>query len=499
MVLRTSKAGWARWVGLAASAALGLVPLGDARAQDSHRGSHAAQRSAGRVQDADEGATPAMPLADLERRLAPLGDRDVATRRAAAKSASDLAPDAVAAIGLELEALRKPTAPSPHAAMHAARDRGNARDFDVVDALATSPSTDAASTRAALTYACLIRSLGHIGTTPAVRLLVLIAADANGDFRPELTKEVKQLGDRAVAALIEARLAPSQETKYWASNMLDMLNKRLPSDAVQSKNNQVLADVMHAYGVVRDLDAVPVILSFVNSDRAQVRTAAREALESYGQDAMWKLRESYIALTGHAAPEAWDAAQLATDLFASYDKFRLQEVYALLTDGLRAVAAGQLDEAVADFDKVLARQPMLDRRAEMAPAYVEYARSIEDKDRQGALAYLRKATRLDDSPVLSAQAKSEIAYLEGEELVARGIPDVDHFRRAVVLDPTNRRAEAELHRRTAEAERRQTILERWLAGGAAAAVFVAGMILFAGKRKRAPSGVKPRRSAGARA
>ena len=58
---------------------------------------------------------------------------------------------------------------------------------------------------------------------------------------------------------------------------------------------------------------MPVILSFVNSDRAQVRAAAREALAAYGQDAIWKLREAYAALTGKPANEGWTAPELANE------------------------------------------------------------------------------------------------------------------------------------------------------------------------------------------
>ena len=36
----------------------------------------------------------------------------------------------------------------------------------------------------------------------------------------------------------------------------EAMGKRIPGDAVQTHDNQVLADVLHAYGVIHDLDAV---------------------------------------------------------------------------------------------------------------------------------------------------------------------------------------------------------------------------------------------------
>src|SRR6202044_3727011 len=150
-----------------------------------------------------------------------------------------------------------------------------------------------------------------------------------------------------------------------------------PGDAVQTKDNQALADILRAYAAIKDLDALPVVLSFVNSDRAQVRLAARESTLAYGQDALWKLREAYAALTGDPAPEGIPAVDLAKKLFDAYDRFRLADVYALVDRALGEQKAGKLDAAVTDFDEALARQPMLDRRAEAAPAYFAYGESLE--------------------------------------------------------------------------------------------------------------------------
>ncbi|WP_336139508.1 HEAT repeat domain-containing protein, partial [Klebsiella pneumoniae] len=84
----------------------------------------------------------------------------------------------------------------------------------------------------------------------------------------------------SIPALVETRKDSSSELRHWAYAQLEAMGKRIPGDAVQTKDNQVLADVLHAFGAIHDLDAVPVILSFVSSDRVQVRTAAREALTS---------------------------------------------------------------------------------------------------------------------------------------------------------------------------------------------------------------------------
>ncbi len=62
-----------------------------------------------------------------------------------------------------------------------------------------------------------------------------------------------------------------------ASDQLDVIGKTVPGEAVQTADNQVLADVLRAYGRARDADAARVIVSFANSDRVQVRDAVGRA------------------------------------------------------------------------------------------------------------------------------------------------------------------------------------------------------------------------------
>jgi tetratricopeptide (TPR) repeat protein len=427
--------------------------------------------------------------ADLERALAPLTSDDAEARRAAAKAVAALGQDAVPAIGRKLAALRKATSPSVSGAIKAAREAAGSADGDLEDALLQTKSDEPAYPTA-VTTATLLGALARIGTTPAVRQLIKVAVDHSSAFRPEVARHVKALGDRAVPALIETRKESSSELRHWAYAQLESMGKRVAGDAVQTKDNQVLTDVLRAFAAVHDMDALPVLLSFVNSDRIQVRAAAREALTQFGQDAVWKLREAYSNVTGKAAPEGWQAAQIAKELFAAYDRLRLQEVYGLLDEGLAKEKEGKLEDAVAAFDKVLARQPMIDRRGETVPAYAAYAEKLEESEPAKALAVFRKAARLwPESPRLP-QIEAEIAYLEGKELLARGIADVEPFQRALSLNPNHTRARAELTRLEANVEERQERIRAFAAAGAVVVVGLVGILLFGGRRR-------PRRPASA--
>lgn len=437
------------------------------------------------------GASPAPAAAEtattieqLDRMLASLTDGDAGARKSAAKALSELGPNAVAGITKKLAELRKASSPPVVAAVKSAGKQ--AEGTDLLDALLAQPSTSDAGAKTALQTAALVRALARAATTPAIRQLVKVAGDHGAAFRPEITRVVRALGDKSLPALIETRKDGSAELRHWAYAQLEAMGKRIPGDAVQTHDYQVLADVLRAYGTIHDLDAVPVILSFVSADRVQVRTAARESLTSFGQDAVWKLREAYSNLTGKPAPEGWQAAEVAKELFAAYDRLRLQEVYGLLEEGLKKEKDGKVDEAVADFDKVLARQPMLDRRGEMVAAYFAHAQKLETDDPVAALAELRKAARLAPDGPRIAQIDAEIAYLEGKDLLARGIKDKEPFKRALALDPTHVKARSELEALESTVEERQNRTRAFAGGAGVLFLGVIAALLFGGRRRQRP-------------
>ncbi len=124
---------------------------------------------------------------------------------------------------------------------------------------------------------------------------------------------------------------------------------------------------------------------------------------------------------------------------------------------------------------------MLDRRAEMVPAYFALGMAVHDADRPRARALLRKAERLDPAGTRAPQIESELTVLEGQDLLARGIADEDLFQRALKLDPGNAEARTQLDRLAADSEVRQERTHRWAAGGALLFVALAGIILFGGR------------------
>ncbi len=414
--------------------------------------------------------------ADLQRLVGSLTGDDAEARKTAARSIESLGEGALGAITKELATARKAQTPPVAAAVRAAKDG------DVGDALLATKA-DGPGWRPAVVTTILLRALARMGTSPAIKQLIRVGGDHGGAFRPEVARHLKALGDKAVPALIESRKEPSSDLRHWAAGQLEGMGKRIPGDAVQTKDNAILAEVLRAYALVHDIDALPVLLSFVNSDRIQVRTAAREAMGQFGQDAVWKLREAYANVTGKPAPEGWQAAQVGKELFAAYDRIRLQEVYGLLDEGVAKEKAGDLDGAVAAYDRVLARQPMIERRGEMVGAYVAFAQKLEESDPPRALVTFRKALRLWPESARAPSIEAEIAYLEGKELLARGIADAEPFKRALTFDPTHALARAELSRLETNTEERETKLRAIAASAAVVLVALTGILLFGGRRR----------------
>ena len=450
-------------------------------------------RAANPLPDASAPAEPTASVAaraTLEMLVGQLVSADRNMRRAASRSIDTLGPTATSAMTGELARLR-PGRPAVEivallSTVHVtpAASDASAEGSDRLGLLLDTPPKNAGAAYAqAVTTLCLVRALAHVATPDAVAGLAPVALDARGAFAPEVQQTLATLGERATAGLVLMSHSRSPQAAKWASSELETLGKRTPGDAVQTKSKEVLADVLLAYGATADADAVSVVMSFVNADRRLVRDAAREALARYGDLAVPKLREAYGLLVGEASPMDWPPAWLRKKLFDALDRVRLEDVDTRVRAGLALAQEGRFQDAVADFDDVLARQPDWDRKGELVPAYVFYAQSLLDSDPKRARDLFEKARRLDPGGPRAPQVGSSLALLEGRELAARGIDEEEPFRRALALDPGNVAAAAEIERIDEEGRSRKKIWERRLLGGGVLAL-VSVLILFVGGGRR---------------
>ena len=186
--------------------------------------------------------------------------------------------------------------------------------------------------------------------------------------------------------------------------------------------------------------------------------------------------------------EGTPAADLAKKLFEAYDRFRLRDEYALLDKGLAAQRDGNPQGGHRRPRRGVSRPGSRSSTGapRALPAYVAYGKALEPTDRSAALAARScKALRLDDTGPAAAPIQSEIAYLEGEDLVAGGLVDTAPFERAIALDPSNARAQAEIDRQVALVETNRAKGWKLVAAvGILALLAIAGIFAIGGRRGR---------------
>jgi tetratricopeptide (TPR) repeat protein len=435
--------------------------------------------------DADTSEAPRELAAWLERLLA----SDAAVRASAVLAIDQAAPTMLPAIADRLARLG-PTADRTGMAAVVAEivkprpvdrdeiagrlpDGGFSPSDDWLTLLMNSASPDRAPWRELTSIVGLSRMLARIATTPAVRELSALFTNYGELLRPDLERQLLLIGDRALPGLIEMRRAEAKETRIWALKLLEALGKAIPGEAVQTGDDQLLAEVLLAYGRARELDALRVVLSFANSDRRQIREAARRSLMMFGESGRFALRESYENMMSKKAADDWGWETTARELFAAFDRARLAEAYALMDEGLAAFQKDDSERAAVAFDRVLARDPAFERRAEMAPAYLAFARTLKNRDRGQALAALRKAMRVDPTGQSAREAESELLVLETKTRADHGVVDEAALRRALELDPRNAEAKDALVRLETESRDRSGRL-LWYLGAAMAALFAVG-------------------------
>jgi hypothetical protein len=333
------------------------------------------------------------------------------------------------------------------------------------------------------------RMLAQVGTVEAVRGLIDVYVRYGEFLRVDTQLQLEALGDRAVPALLEAQRHPAEKIAKWAGRELDALGKAIPSEAVQVPDLQVLSDVLRAYGRVRDPDAARIVVSFSNSERAQVREASRQAIAMLGEVGAWQLRDSYETVVGKKPPRDWNWERTARELFGEFDRLRSREVSKLFEAGSTARERGDLEGMRTAFDQVLTRSPDYPKRDELASAYLEYAQKTWAQSASGALSALRRAERLGRGTAAEKTATSLRLTLEAESLARTGIADRTLLARALEVDPKNARAQTELVR-FEHAEVNADPASRYYAAGAIGIAAVAGILVVL-LRRGAAKAVSP--------
>ena len=376
----------------------------------------------------------------------------------------------------------KPATPHKAADTAAREENGDWLQF----ALALQKSSDPAWRDLVQVYG-MLRMLEALRSTASVRVMLTAYGYFGELVRIDLRRAIGRLGDRAVPALIEAREHDARKVRDWARRELEAIGRAIPGEAVSTADPDVLADVLLAFGRVRDVDAARVILSFVASERVQLKNAARQAITAIGEPGTWHLRDAYESATGEKPSRSWDHKRLTQELFRLHDRSRMTAVHELMEKGIELAKKGDPTQAVASFDQVLARLPLFERRSEMASTYAAYATELERTEKlDESLVALRTALRLHPETAELQRLESRVATLEGRILAKRGTPDPFILRRAIDLDPTNSAARdllKKLETRTLTIENKT---KRYAAAGAITLAALLAMIWLWRRRSAVP-------------
>ena len=389
-----------------------------------------------------------------------------------------------------LQSIRKKARSDVREQMKAEGKRGRVKTPDYLDMLVKYAHPDDKAWKDLVAVIAMSRMLVQIGSVQAVRVLIDVYVRFGEFLRVDTQLGLEKLGDKAVAALVETHRHPAEKIARWADRQLDMLGKAIPSETVQTEDQQVLADVLRAYGRVRDPDAARIVISFANSERSQVREAARQSVALMGEVGAWQLRDTYENIIGKKPPREWTWERTARELFGEFDRMRLAQVYKLYDEGLSAHENGQLEAARAAFDKVLARSPMFEHRAKMAPGYFDYAKKIAEEQPDLALDALHRADRITDDDALRKRIQSLSLTLEAMKLQEKGVADQVLVRRAIDLDGDNTLARDVLGRMERGELAKKSEMNRYGAAGAigAIALFAIAFIALFRRGKRGEAG-----------
>lgn len=359
-------------------------------------------------------------------------------------------------------------------------------DFDMLGAtLAARPSPMTDDFRFLAESEALLSALGRVDTTVAAQAMIDASGAHRGVLRFDVGRRVRKMGDRALPALIRARNAPSFELRKWAGTELEAMGKRVAGDAVQTKDDDVLIDVLTAFGETHDKDALAVVMAFTTSERKRIRDAARAAMLDYGEDALPKLREVYTNLAARPFDPARSAKDVASDVFALEDTQRSADLDALVDLGKRRLEEGDADGAIEQFEKALAREPALSRKKEMVPAFATRGAALEDSDPEAARAAYREALALDPDTPRKSQIEGALAYLDAKDLAARGIDEHAAYERVLSIDPGNAKARAALDAYAMRREAREAQARRYeyVAVGAFSALALAILLGLRNKKR----------------
>ena len=408
------------------------------------------------------------------------------------------------------------------------------KDLDWLEALLTldtkklSAPLRTALNECLLTVA-LIRATAAAAHPDASVSLVRFGYRHLGAFRDECGRQIRAMGVAAVPGLIRSRNLKDElgfKMVRYASYQLDRMNWTRPGRVLKMAGPDLQAELLHAYGEVRDTAAVNAVLAHTDATAEKVRRAARWATLRYvsGRPPRAMKRKlklvggrkterartlyyTYQQLASHALAARLAKAlasqqgrpveelkkellaqveprHLAERLFAELDQKQERARASQLKEAVTLARAGKLEPALSSFDLILAAAPYHPGRAEMAPYYHQRGEDLFSKGKmRQAMIFFTKAIHLAPAGEFVNQARAKRLVAEAILTPQGSTARQTRLRQALVLIPNQRRATWELDQLNSRYRTRLAMAGGL--GGAVALALVLGLTLVLNKRVRA--------------
>lgn len=332
----------------------------------------------------------------------------------------------------------------------------------------------------------VLEALHRQETVNSGRRIVRLTSHNHLLWAPERRRISSAWGAKIIPVAIEARRIQDKKIRFWAQRTLNALNVHSPGDAVQLVEESEVGSTLLAYASVRDMNAMEVIVGFIDHPKTILRNAARSAITEYGRNAVWQYRKALK----HRAPNRefrnWDWERIRDTLFALIDEERLAPIDEDLKAGMQAYQQGEFLEMQSRFDRVLSIAPALSKASAMAPGYAALGeRLYSERKWLGAAWAFKRALALAPDHAVAYRWNARLILLEAKQTLHEGIVDLTSFERAYELDNSLAEAQHAVSLFSEESAKGQASRQKIAGFVSASLLFLCGLGLLTWKSRTA--------------
>jgi tetratricopeptide (TPR) repeat protein len=281
--------------------------------------------------------------------------------------------------------------------------------------------------------------------------------------------------------LIGLRSHEDARVRAFAQAGVRGLGMEDPTLATSLPDTHLASEVVRAYTQPLDFAAMPTLVRLVNADKLELREAARFAVQRFGKNAIWQVRQLYTEVTSQNPNRSWDAERTARELYAVLDRAETEEAAMLLKKGMSAQASGDFAAMKQHYDQLLARFPRYAGRASLAPGYAAFGEYFLTHERlQDARDAFERALRLAPDAPAAKLLRAKVAFADAEIAQTQGVVDLHGYDEALRHEPGLQSAVVAKERLTGVRAARERRNKRLAAGAAILLLLGLGAMLLRG-------------------